>query len=767
MNSCWLKNTRHVSNAIRMLLLAMLMPTCLLSANDHFQSPSSYDDFVALDKYDSLNDAIKKEKYIIIPAGTYEIDNPIIIHRDRPLYLLGVARQRVKLVAKDLTKPLFIVEKAPFFQCAYLSIGPTTVSAVTKVINIDMRHEHHGFVFKNTTPIHMAFQGLCLRESAIKVAGPGTFIFRGMRSSGLGVIPYGLMIDHPEAQVFLRGGVGMSRGTPFNDAYMENNHVIWKKRGHLEMSTVGGEQNGKGFVRIDTPSPRGADILNHVRSEGVKLHEAGSQTIIQGKSVLLYVPPTDEAVNVLIQCSKTRSKPTDPPGLHTYANYNGAGTLWLLGNHSKEGIGTLAEGQADNATVIAAGNTFLGNKHPLEMTAHKKLAVHNLIAISKRLALDGISQDPDKPNFKVDNNIEQGLTLNDFPEALKPPAPAPLPKVKILHWKNTPPSNLLVSVKQFGAKGDGKTDDTQALQRAIDANGWQLYFPAGEYVITRPLGLNNTALSDVQHKKAGGWWAGAGSDKTIIKNIAGGSVFVTQGIAFYKFEGMTFQTKPYGDDPCFVVNNVISKGGRNCKAQHFFDCRFVGGSIAFGLGLEVGPQVDFHYHDDCRFEKAKQGYAIGCFNNLQEIVINSHFVDNVIDCGHTSLGQNGGGTAAFYNCVTTGNRGKFLDLHLQGTALWYFNSITGTVPKIIDQKKDGNPFMVFFDRCDFQGSDPKSSLIQSACAGSIFYNHARLTNGTIKLHDTKGPKALFALFSEIEGLDRAVIEGTSAVIELE
>lgn len=43
-----------------------------------------------------------------------------------------------------------------------------------------------------------------------------------------------------------------------------------------------------------------------------------------------------------------------------------------------------------------------------------------------------------------------------------------------------------INVKWFGARGDGKTDDTAALQRAIDATcaGGALFFPSGQYLVT-------------------------------------------------------------------------------------------------------------------------------------------------------------------------------------------------------------------------------------------------------------------------------------------
>jgi hypothetical protein len=51
----------------------------------------------------------------------------------------------------------------------------------------------------------------------------------------------------------------------------------------------------------------------------------------------------------------------------------------------------------------------------------------------------------------------------------------------------------VVSVKDFGAKGDGVTDDTAAIQAAITAvgSGGRLYFPTGTYQTTSPLLAEN------------------------------------------------------------------------------------------------------------------------------------------------------------------------------------------------------------------------------------------------------------------------------------
>ncbi|MDE2022542.1 MAG: right-handed parallel beta-helix repeat-containing protein [Patescibacteria group bacterium] len=82
----------------------------------------------------------------------------------------------------------------------------------------------------------------------------------------------------------------------------------------------------------------------------------------------------------------------------------------------------------------------------------------------------------------------------------------------------------IVSVKDFGAKGDGVTDDTTSIQTALTAltSGGTLYFPAGTYVISAALSITNSNVSLV----------GAGKSTKILTSSATVDVFtVGDGIS--------------------------------------------------------------------------------------------------------------------------------------------------------------------------------------------------------------------------------------------
>ena len=69
----------------------------------------------------------------------------------------------------------------------------------------------------------------------------------------------------------------------------------------------------------------------------------------------------------------------------------------------------------------------------------------------------------------------------------------------------------IVSVKDFGAVGDGVADDTQAIQDAIDSGELSIYIPAGTYKITSPLNVPTQQGSTAIHIH------GAGKQQSILQ----------------------------------------------------------------------------------------------------------------------------------------------------------------------------------------------------------------------------------------------------------
>jgi sugar lactone lactonase YvrE len=111
---------------------------------------------------------------------------------------------------------------------------------------------------------------------------------------------------------------------------------------------------------------------------------------------------------------------------------------------------------------------------------------------------------------------------------------APSPAIRAL-----PPTEVWVNVRGLGVKGDGNTDDTVAIQKAIDTHR-ALYFPSGHYVVSdtiklRPdtvlIGLHPTLTQfDLLDSTPG--YQGVGSPKAILSSPAGGANIIS-GIGIF------------------------------------------------------------------------------------------------------------------------------------------------------------------------------------------------------------------------------------------
>jgi hypothetical protein len=108
------------------------------------------------------------------------------------------------------------------------------------------------------------------------------------------------------------------------------------------------------------------------------------------------------------------------------------------------------------------------------------------------------------------------------------PAP-PRPTLRAL-----PPTPTWSNVRSLGAKGDDATDDTAAIQRAIDTHR-TVYFPAGRYHVTDTLRLKpdtvlvalHPSLTQIILPDGTPAFQGIGSPKPLIESARGGDAIVS------------------------------------------------------------------------------------------------------------------------------------------------------------------------------------------------------------------------------------------------
>jgi hypothetical protein len=118
-----------------------------------------------------------------------------------------------------------------------------------------------------------------------------------------------------------------------------------------------------------------------------------------------------------------------------------------------------------------------------------------------------------------------------------------------------------VNVKDFGAAGDGVTDDTAAIQAAVNT-GKRVTFPAGNFAITSSI-LNTT----------GAMLIGAGIEITKITVIGSGYDAVALSSDYSGVESMSFQSPTYRTSGSTVAVTAAVRGNavKSCRFNSQFN----------------------------------------------------------------------------------------------------------------------------------------------------------------------------------------------------
>jgi hypothetical protein len=171
-----------------------------------------------------------------------------------------------------------------------------------------------------------------------------------------------------------------------------------------------------------------------------------------------------------------------------------------------------------------------------------------------------------------------------------------------------------VSVKDFGAVGDGVTDDTAAIQAAIDAShsGQQILVPAGKYLITSSILLNKRGIY-LQGEQ--GWqrwdiskeygtvfiWGGPNTGKCFLITLG------TVTPSAIKLDSFIITTDVAGG----ASYGIYMQTALSCVFSNLFIRRFTGAQICCTTFDD--SYTGLNYVHSCRFENVNvaQNYGLG------------------------------------------------------------------------------------------------------------------------------------------------------------
>lgn len=244
------------------------------------------------------------------------------------------------------------------------------------------------------------------------------------------------------------------------------------------------------FMMVDT-------YFEGQRKAAIKSQEAGLTIVRMSVKNVPTVIETNPGFYEKLFMEDSRFENISGPAL-TISNENNAYTQFSLKNIDCNKVPVFADFPASGKTIPGVGAIYKVKQfyHGLQMADLTAKPVHNTI-----------------------NEME---VLKSFPEPAKKDIPE-FPEIKL--WAN---------LKTFGAKGDGVTDDTKAIQTAIDDND-VVYVPQGWYRVTETIkmkpktaliGLNPIATQFIIEDNTEAFGS-FGPPKAVVESSVGGSNILT------------------------------------------------------------------------------------------------------------------------------------------------------------------------------------------------------------------------------------------------
>lgn len=178
------------------------------------------------------------------------------------------------------------------------------------------------------------------------------------------------------------------------------------------------------------------------------------------------------------------------------------------------------------------------------------------------------------------NNFTHGLILDDMSDDSEYKTIIDISAVDVIPNKlernipNLPSMDSWVNIKNVGAKGDGKTDDTQAIKDAV-AKYKNIYLPSGWYRITEPIKLEKGTRLIGLHPyetqliidESSANFSGFGSPVPMLESSQGGDdvvngIGINTGAYNYRAVGLKWMANEFS-----MINDVKFVGGHGNMAK--------------------------------------------------------------------------------------------------------------------------------------------------------------------------------------------------------
>lgn len=720
-------------NSCLLLGLALFAITCC-AVSEAAEHPHDIEGFICISDAGSLQRSIADgSEKILIPQGKYLIDNPIVLNRGGLLFLFGAGRLRTKLIARNPNQPLFVVRQSARFAILGLEMISHNESGNIPLIETI-----------NQRSLVLEIQDSFFRYGGLHLGGPGRAIVQGSHFQGDRKVPFrgsihGIVVDHPEAELYMVAG---------NMSGRSGSHIL-QRSGHVEIYGTGLQGHGTSDIVLSSPSPKEAHIIAAVRSEGTNTLDA---------SIFLLVPETRAPVNVVLKAnnfSSPRHASNETPACelpvepNILADYHAAGRIWLLGNYCHSNVRVLVRSSSPAAKILAIGNAIKGCLNPVDPSGSifVKHSSSELVDVYNVYDHESVTHETENPRRRFVSPLHR---LDNYPNVPAVPENAnggAIPRLGRPKIPQAPPKNFLRSVLDYASHPACKDsiDDTCYLQKAIDHEGARLYFPAGTYKISRPLHLNQTG------SQIGGMLAGAGSGVTHIIS-SGETAFTTDGMAYVTIQGISFTAKNSGGAVVGIEWPESVNGRKNpfvaTQANNFYDVRFDGGKYGLGIGRLSPRQCSENLVVDSCFTGSHIGLAVGHYNALANTLHGVRFINTDWNVGFSDEGI--GGTWAVFDAEAKGTKKGVIYRYSIGRNL-YYNRFNSDGPELLKVGWNSNESIAFFDHCEFTPRVIGNPYLDFQAGQGVIFLKSLVTNGNMRVGGNGAASFILSLDSKLGG----------------